>query len=312
MKRCLSCQDPLKSEVGYHRKCLLHLFEITWTPAIKFGISDLPEAVSRTVDKMSISGVQMKASVRVNPENRQIEVTGENGTHILKPEPVEYPELPQCENLCMNIAAKLGMETPAHALFMMADGKPCYIVRRFDRNGSRERIHKEDMAQLLQLDPERKYDASLESIGKIIKSHAKNGYLEALSFFERIVLCFIIGNGDMHLKNWSLLTPTDKNNRLAPCYDLVSSALYLPKEEESALSLNGKRNKLTRNDFLLFASHLKFDHKASRNSLEKMIGAKNILLETVETSELSESRKEKLMKLIEARIKRLQCERLET
>jgi len=303
MKRCLSCQDPLKSEVRYHRKCLVKLFGVAWCPEIKFGIGDLPEAVSKTVDKMSISGVQIKASVCVTQKSRQIEVTGENGTHILKPEPAEYPELPQCENLCMNMAEKLGMEVPAHALFVMADGKKCYLVRRFDREDS-EKIHKEDMAQLLQLNPEQKYNASLESIGKIIVQHAKNSYLEALKFFERIIFCFIIGNGDMHLKNWSLLTPPDHINRLAPCYDLVSSWLYLTNEE-SALTLNGKRNRLTKSDFLAFAAHLKFDPKAAQNALRKMINTKEILLETVKTSELSPTKKEKLVNLIHERINRL-------
>lgn len=303
--RCLCCQKEVEGETRYHAKCLRQLFDKTWVPSIPFGIADLPEEVSKTAGKMSISGLQIKASVSLNVEKKKMEVAGEHGTHILKPEPAEYPELPQCENLCINIAEKLDMEVPAHGLFLMADKKLCYIIRRFDREPNGEKTHKEDMAQLLQKNPAEKYDASLEAVGKAILKFSKNKYLEATKFFERTILCFLTGNGDMHLKNWSLITPEDQQNKLAPCYDFVSSSIYLPNEEESALTLNGKRNNLQKTDFLALAEYLDFESQAANNALGRIVNSKDEILELVHSSELSEEKKIKLAQLIESRAKRL-------
>lgn len=303
--RCLCCQREVNAENRYHPKCLLKLFGKTWIPSIPFGIADLPEEVSKTAGKMSISGLQIKASVSLNSQKKVIEVTGEHGTHILKPEPAEYPELPQCENLCMTIAEKLNMEVPPHGLFFMEDKTLCYIIRRFDRGPSEEKIHKEDMAQLLQINPEQKYDASLETVGKAILKFSRNTYLEAAKFFERVIFCFIIGNGDMHLKNWSLITPEDHRNRLSPCYDFVSSSLYISHEEESALTLNGKRSKLRKTDFQTLAQSLTLEPRAANNAIARIINSKNDILELVNASELSEPKKKQLGTLIESRCKRL-------
>lgn len=305
MNRCLSCQEDTDSSDRYHLKCLKLIFDKTWLPGIDFTVSDLPEAVSRTIDKMSISGAQMKASVQLNLQTRKLEIVGEGGTHILKPEPAEFPELPQNENLCMNLAEALGMEAAPHGLFSMADKKLCYVVRRFDRLPDGKKVHEEDMAQLLGKGTNEKYTGSLESVGKAILKFTKNKYLELLKFFERVLLCFMIGNGDMHLKNWSLLIPADKNIRLAPCYDLLSSTIYLPHEEESALSVNGKKNGLTKFDFLALADYLNIDQRASREALERLVKAKDKILEMIASSEFSPERKEKVAGIVRSRYARL-------
>lgn len=302
---CLSCQAEVSSKIRYHPRCLRRLFDRTWVPGIPIGIADLPEAVSKTVGKMSISGMQIKASVSLNLDAKELRVAGEQGTHILKPEPAEYPELPQCENLCMNIAETLDMEVPAHGLFLMADKTFCYVVRRFDRGPGGEKIHKEDMAQILQKTTDQKYQASLEAVGKAVLKFSKNMYLEAAQFFERVILSFMIGNGDMHLKNWSLVTPRTGQNRLAPCYDFVSSSIYIPGEEESALSINGKRNRLERADFLALAEYLELEPQAAKNSLDGLLGSQGQILKLIDTSELSKERKTKMIKLVELRCNRL-------
>ena len=218
---CFSCHRETNSNEAYHSKCLKDLFGVSYAPKITFGIADLPSRVSQTAGKTSISGVQIKASVKLNPANKQVEISAEGGTHILKPEPTEYPELPQNENLAMNMAHELKMKVPAHSLFKMADGKFCYIIKRFDRISDGDKVHKEDMAQLLELPTDAKYSGSLEAVGNVIKTHTANPYLELFDFFQRVIFNFAIGNGDMHLKNWSLLTPATGGNSLAQCYDFV-------------------------------------------------------------------------------------------
>jgi len=268
---CFSCHRETDSSATYHVKCLKDLYGVGYAPTVTFGAADLPASVSRTAGKMSISGVQIKASVKLNPANKRLEIAPEGGTHILKPEPAEYPELPQNENLAMNMARRLKMSVPAQGLVKMADGRFCYIIKRFDRLPGGKKIHKEDMAQLLGLSPDAKYSGSLEAVGNVIKAHSANPYLELFGFFQRVIFNFAIGNGDMHLKNWSLLTPETGGNGLAPCYDFVDSKMYLPDEEDSALPLGGKKNKLRREDFEKLAHYLGLDAKAAANAINSIL-----------------------------------------
>jgi serine/threonine-protein kinase HipA len=251
---------------------------------------------------MSISGVQMKLSVRVNSANWTLEAVAEGGTHILKPEPGEFPELPPNENLCMNIAADLRLPVPPHGLFPMADGTLCYIIKRFDRLDDGTRLQNETMYQILESAD--KYEGSLERVGKAIRADVDNIGLDLIDFFERVLLCFLIGNGDMHLKNWAILTRESGARVLAPCYDIVSSRLYLPEEEESALTVNGKRNRLQRRDFESLAANLGIDGRAIQNSLGKAMGMESRILERCSSSRLSMDLQRKLAALVRARFAR--------
>ncbi len=272
-------------------------------PVIPFGLADFPAQVIKTEARMSLSGVQMKLSVRVHPETWILETVAVGGTHILKPEPSQFPELPQNENLCMNIAEAVGMAVPPHGLLTMADGTWCYLVKRFDRLDDGTKLQKETLFQIL--GAEDKYQGSLEQVGKIIRLHATHMGLETLAFFERVVVCFLIGNGDMHLKNWALLTNLGGTIALAPCYDFVCSNLYLPGEGDSALSLNGKKHKLSRTDFDALAVSLHLDAKAARHVFRKLAEAKARVLDLCRSSELSAPLRKKLMEVIESRYRRL-------
>ena len=141
-------------------------------------------------------------------------------------------------------------------------------------------------------------------MGKAIRGHATNVGLDMVDFFERVLFCFLTGNGDMHLKNWALLSD-GRTISLAPCYDLVCSAVYMPNEEDSALTVNGRRNKLTSADFSALADHLGIDPKAAANSLEKLRQARGKLLELAAGSELDPGLKEKFADTIKARYGRL-------
>ena len=302
--KCLSCQKETGS-LRYHKKCLNALFGVAWTPEIKFGIADLPSKVGRASGKMSIAGVQIKALLKLNSVNKQLEIADEGGTYIFKPEPNEFPELPLNENLCMSIAQELKMKVPPHGLFKMADGKLAYVIKRFDRIGNNEKIHKEDMAQILNLSPEAKYSSSLEAVGNAIKKNSANPYLDLFDFFQRLLLNFTIGNGDMHLKNWSLLTPANGQNSLVPCYDFISSKIYLPDEEDLGLPLGGKKNKLERKDFEDFADYLGIDSKAVLNAIDSIINFKDPILNMIKSSFLNSIYKTKFEEIVQERLLRL-------
>lgn len=295
----------IRTAEAYHNKCLKDLFGVSYAPEITFSVADLPARVSQAAGKMSISGVQIKASVKLNPGNKQLEIAAEGGTHILKPEPTEYPELPQNENLVMNMAHELKMKVPPHGLFKMADGKFCYIIKRFDRIPGGAKVHKEDMAQLLLLSTDAKYSSSLEAVGNVVKAHAANSYLELFDFFQRVIFNFAVGNGDMHLKNWSLLTPATGENSLTPCYDFVDSKMYLPNEDDSALPMGGKKNKLRREDFENFAKYLGLDTKAATNAINSIVEFEPEFFSMTHASFLSSPRQDQLSEIIAERIQRL-------
>ncbi|MHB1253447.1 MAG: type II toxin-antitoxin system HipA family toxin [Candidatus Humimicrobiaceae bacterium] len=284
MSICLCCQRKIENEIYYHRKCLKKLFGTEKIPAINFASIELISEISKNVGRMSISGVQIKASIILNKKKNSIEIVQKGGTYILKPEPGEYPGLPQNENLCMNLAEVADMEVPPHGLFYLTDRKLCYIVKRFDRDNKGQKIHVEDMAQLLKLPSDSKYEASLETVGNAILKFSSRPYLDLIYFFERVIFCFLIGNGDMHLKNWSLISDKEGNYRLSPCYDLICSKLYLLREDQSALTINGKRNKISISDFISLAEYLRIDKKAYRNVFDKMQNLKDLLLEMVENA----------------------------
>ena len=304
MANCLCCQGPLEGEARHHPRCLKKLFGATWAPTIPFRVADMPSLVEEAKGHVSISGVQMKALVRLNHEKRELESVSTGGTHILKPEPDRFPEIPQNENLCMNIAESLNMRVPAHGLLPMADGKLCYIVKRFDRAEDGAKIPTETMFQILGSTD--KYKGSLEQIGRALRAHTVNVGLDTVNFFERVLLCFLIGNGDMHMKNWALLGQ-GMNIGLAPVYDFVSSRLYIKGEEDSALTIHAQHNKLTRSDFEALATSLTIDPKAARHVFDKLHRAQDNIRFMVVQSELRNDLRQDLLGIISARYKRIYC-----
>lgn len=316
MDICLCCQKKIENGISYHAKCLKKLFGTDKVPGINFASTEIISEISKNIGKMSISGVQIKASIKLDRKKNIIEIVQTGGTHILKPEPGDYPGLSQNENLCMNMAEAMGTEVPPHGLFYLADRKLCYIVKRFDRDDKGQKIHVEDMAQLMELPSDSKYEASLEKVGNTILKFSKRPYLDLINFLERVIFCFLVGDGDMHLKNWSLISSpegaedaqgtqaTQSDYRLAPCYDLICSKLYLPGEDESALTINGKRNKISISDFTAFAEYLKIDRKAFQNIILKFQDLRETFLEIIENAIFFE-RADTLKEIITGNYKKL-------
>ena len=195
------------------------------------------------------------------------------GRYILKPPVTEYPQLPENEAFCMELAARLGYPTAPHGLARLADGKLVYISRRFDRPADGTKVPQEDFCQLSQRPAADKYKGSLEAAARVL-SHSRQAGLDAVRFLELNLLAFLMGNADLHLKNFSLYCPSADQWQLTPAYDLVSTALVIAEDkDETALTVNGKKSRLTRVDWLSLAEKLGVAPKVFDNLIGRLRGA---------------------------------------
>ena len=157
MGRCLSCHKPIPElEEGYHIRCARRLFDAKWVPVIPFSSTDIVTQAAKMIGKISISGVQPKLSVHLDKKEKVLAVVETGGHFILKPQVEQFRNLPENENLCMNIAEDLGIETPPHGLLRFQDGRFCYVIRRFDRLKDGSKLHQEDFQQLTGADLNRR------------------------------------------------------------------------------------------------------------------------------------------------------------
>jgi serine/threonine-protein kinase HipA len=168
------------------------------------------------------------------------------GRFILKPNPLAYEEVPANEALTMRMAAEVGIEVPVHGLLRAKDDSWVYFVKRYDREGRSGKVHVEDFTQLSGATRVTKYDSSLERVVQLVEQFCTFPAIEKPKLAKRLLFCFLTGNEDMHLKNFSIWIQ-DSVVSLTPAYDLLNSTLVLENaKEESALPLQGKKRKLTK------------------------------------------------------------------
>ncbi|MDE7411755.1 MAG: HipA domain-containing protein, partial [Paramuribaculum sp.] len=185
-----------------------------------------------------------------------------------------------------------------HSLIRFADGELCYITRRIDRTKKGEKIAMEDMCQLSERLTEDKYKGSYERIANLIRQHSSAPLLDVVNFWEVVVFSWLTGNADMHLKNFSLFKPMS-NYMLTPAYDLLSTTIAMPEdEEELALTLNGKKKKLKREDFERAMRDSGMDDKAIANVFLKFSRALPKWKEVINESFLPVEKREELQALI--------------
>lgn len=270
------------------------------------GEEQLLEARLRA-DKMSIQGVQPKLSAVLRPKEGRFEIVDCEGRFILKPNPTPFEEVPANEALTMSLAAASGIEVPDHGLLPAIDGSWVYFIRRFDRAGRGKRLHQEDFAQLSGAGRETKYDSSLEQVAKVVETHCSFPAMEKAKLARLLLFCFLTGNEDMHLKNFSLVV-RDGVVRLAPGYDLLNTTLVLENAtEESALPLRGKKRKLTRNDWVdyLCRERLALPEAIVKGILSDLRDGLGKWTEMIGRSQLSAIRKERYLEIVQERHQRL-------
>lgn len=229
-------------------------------------------AQEESILRFSLAGVQLKFSaIMENEGGLTIPVDGVGGSWIVKLPSSIYPKVPENEFVMMEIARKIGIDVPETALVPLdkIHGIPrqlgnlsneAYITKRFDRTPEGKGIHIEDFAQVFRVYPEKKYQsASYRNIVELIFSEIGEEAVE--EFIRRFVFNALIGNGDMHLKNWSLIYPDKRKAALAPAYDFVSTIPYIPSDELALTFVDSKSfHSLTYEQLNRFASKAKLPH----------------------------------------------------
>lgn len=262
----------------------------------------------KRANKMSIQGVQPKLSAILNIKKQIFELCDNGGTYILKPQNKEYPELPQNEDLTMRMAAGI-IEVPLHGLVYCADGTFTYFIKRFDRIARGNKIPLEDFAQLAGVTRDTKYDFSMEKIIPIIDKYCTFPAIEKTKFLTRIIFNYLVGNEDMHLKNYSLITRGDII-QLAPAYDFINTTIAIginQTKEEIALPLHGKKSNLTRKDIIDYYGVQKLELKPEVINQVLTIFRESIpkWRDLIESSFLSHRSKEEYNTVLDKRMKAL-------
>ncbi|MCL2074146.1 MAG: HipA domain-containing protein [Marinilabiliaceae bacterium] len=312
MKKCLSCYKALQSgEKDFHLGCSKKFFGTEQPPILPYKRKNLTELADQIIrSQTTITGAQPKLSLNLENNGKNITqrftIVGLWGKYILKPQTEMFKQLPENEDLTMHLANIAGINTVPHSLIRFKDGELCYITKRIDRDNKGNKLPMEDMCQLSERLTEHKYKGSYEQIAKLILRFSAAPKLDLANFWQQLLFCWLTGNADMHLKNFSLYCPTKNNFLLSPAYDMVSTNIAMPEDkEELALTLNGKKRNINFNDFLKAFIISGLDKKVAEILLinfEKII-PKWLLF--IENSFLSKNLKEKYRYLIENKWKSL-------
>ncbi|MBE1710253.1 MULTISPECIES: type II toxin-antitoxin system HipA family toxin [Mesorhizobium] len=253
-------------------------------PSDRASLNEKPKA------RFSLAGVQMKLSVLKNAEaggGLRLPMDGEVGQYIAKFPPMAFPGLSENEFANLALAAAIGMDVPERELVESSDfaGIPeefvtraagkVLLIKRFDRDANSRRIHIEDFAQVFGVHPSRKYEAACHPIAATLNETV--GSAAALEFVRRLTLAALTGNGDMHLKNWSLIYKGDGNMpALAPIYDALSTLPYVPTDS-MALSLAGERSfrAMAASRWKAFARRARLPEQAVMNAVVETVSLVN-------------------------------------
>lgn len=254
MNNCQYCYLPLQSdENDFHPACSLKMFGQDQIPQLDLDWEQVQEMANELVLRSTaVTGVQPKLSLDLSKTKngkKRFTLVGVSGDYILKLPTSEYPELPENEDLTMHLAHAVGIQTASHSLIRLNSGELAYITKRFDREADRK-LAMEDLCQLSEKLTQDKYKGSLERVGKIVFKYTANKGVDLQRLFQVALFSYLTGNADMHLKNYALLENQNQEFELSPAYDLLNTKIVIPEDnEESALNINGKKNKLTRLDF---------------------------------------------------------------
>ncbi len=309
MAKCLYCYKELtEGETDFHKKCAKKMFGTPYVPELPYtreNLTDLAKQVIRS--QTTLTGVQAKLSLDINKEgkngNNRFTIVGLWGRYMLKPQTERFDNLPENEDLTMHMAELAKIKVVPHSLIRFADGELCYITRRIDRTNQGEKMPMEDMCQLTERLTEYKYKGSYEQIAKAIRKYSSVPKLDLVNYWEQVVFSWITGNADMHLKNFSLYSQQRGVYLLTPAYDLLSTALVMPEDtEELALTLNGKKRKLKKKDFVTSMQVSELSEKVIENIFEKFFHVRDKWFQCIDVSFLPAEQKEQYKQIIREKL----------
>jgi serine/threonine-protein kinase HipA len=225
------------------------------------------------------------------------------GNYIFKPPSTSYPEMPENEHVTMKIAEAYGIQTVPSSLIRLGSGELAYISKRIDRTSDGHKIHMLDMFQITEAVD--KYKSTMERVGKALGKYSADTLLDKLRYFELVVFCYLTGNNDMHLKNFSMIKK-DEKWVLSPAYDLLNVNLANPSDhEELALNMEGKKRKFTRHNFERFGANLGLNNKQILGVFDRFLKKQSKAKILIEESFLSQEAKGNYSKIMEQKYKQL-------
>ena len=315
MCKCLYCYQPLEEgQKDFHPRCARKFFGTKDVPLLEYRHEDLDSLAEQVIrTQTSLTGVQPKLSLNLSKHEgcSRLTIVGLWGDYIFKPQTDSYEQLPENEDLTMHLAEAAKIIVVPHSLIRLADGKLGYITKRIDRPENGEKIDMEDMCQLTLHPTEYKYKGSHELIAKTIVQYSNTPKLDLTNYMQLLLFCFITGNNDMHLKNFSLYHPSEKY-QLSPAYDLLNVAIANPKDkEELALPLSGRKTKLRLDDFLKAAKTMGLEE----NVVQRLVAGLHKVFpkwqQLIKDSFLSDDQKQAYEELVIARLNRLKTKQVD-
>ncbi len=279
MSNCLYCYKELDAryEGDYHPQCNKAFFGTTHAPILPYRLSEMEQLAKEAAElSITVPGVQPKLSLgwiktelKNGHQGRLTIMNALEGNYILKPQNAQYSQMPENEHISMKLAALFKIDIVPVNMIRLASGELCYITRRIDRNQDGSKNHMIDFLQILEL--EDKYKGTMEILGKTIGNLSANTLLDKLRFFELTVFNYVIGNNDMHLKNFSMWL-SNIGWTLSPAYDLLNVKMILPNDKEDmALLFGGKKMNFNKSYFDQFAGILNLNNKQI-NAVYKRLG----------------------------------------
>lgn len=312
MSRCLFCYQELeKVQKDYHPACAKKFFGKVEAPILPYSRENINDLARESVlSRIAVPGVQSKLSMDVNKggkdEPDRMTIVGLWGRYILKPKSDEFPWLPEVEDLTMHLAEIAKIDVVPHTLIRFNDGEMAYLARRIDRDNHGKKYLMEDFCQISERITDDKYKSSYEKIAKLIKFHSSAPMLDLVNFWEVVVFSWITGNSDMHLKNFSLISKTPGSYVLSQAYDLLNVHLVFPEdEEELALTLDGRKKHINKQNFMRAIASSGLAEKVIENIFSKFINVAQKWYDYIDISFLPEELKEKYKEEIEEHLDKL-------
>lgn len=309
MCKCLYCYQELEEgQKDFHPGCARKFFGTKDVPLLEYRHEDLDRLAEQIIRaQTSLTGVQPKLSLNLSKHDgcSRLTIVGLWGDYIFKPQTEDYPQLPENEDLTMHLAEAAKISVVPHSLIRLADGRLGYITKRIDRTKNGEKIDMEDMCQLTLHPTEYKYKGSYEQIAKTIAQYSSTPKLDLTNYMQLLLFCFVTGNNDMHLKNFSLYRPA-KDYQLTPAYDLLNVAIVNSRDqEELALTLNGRKSKLKLDDFLNAAKTMGLEEKVMLRLVDGLLKAYPKWQTLIQNSFLSDEMKTMYEDIVLSRLSRL-------
>lgn len=299
MKRCFACGKECDGPSPFHISCFKKVFGSQEMCArLDAAYQEVEEQIQ---NKKTVTGVQKKVSLSCEKEKSYRKTIRKEGFSLIVKFPSHsYPYMVEMENLTMNMAEFCGIPCVPHALYPL-DGSYVYVTRRIDRVDGK-RLAMEDFCQLSNRLTEDKYKGSYESFASLMDRYSSYPKADKVELLYRILFCFVTGNNDMHLKNFSLIQAENGAYRLSSAYDLLNVSLLNPKDkEETALTIHGKKKGLRPKDFLALAEAYSIKPSVYEKLAKKLLSFSEGWKELIQESLLSEPLKEGFLQMIDAR-----------